>query len=44
MGIKVKLADGKERLNLASYNFLGLLNHETVKESVVQALRKYGKT
>ncbi|KAI9366107.1 pyridoxal phosphate-dependent transferase [Zopfochytrium polystomum] len=41
-GAKVKLADGKERLNLASYNFLGLLNRDSIKEKAVEALRKYG--
>ncbi|KAJ3179377.1 serine palmitoyltransferase component [Geranomyces variabilis] len=41
-GPKVKLADGKERLNLASYNFLGALNQESTKEKAIAALRKYG--
>ncbi|KAJ1566241.1 serine palmitoyltransferase component [Cladochytrium tenue] len=40
--VKVKLADGKERINLASYNFLGLLNRESIKEKGIEALRKYG--
>ncbi|KAI9193181.1 pyridoxal phosphate-dependent transferase [Polychytrium aggregatum] len=41
-GTKVKMADGKEKLNFGSYNFLGFLNSEAVKESAVKALRKYG--
>ncbi|KAJ3280427.1 serine palmitoyltransferase component [Borealophlyctis nickersoniae] len=41
-GPKPKTADGKERLNLASYNFLGIMNQEIIKEKAVQALRKYG--
>jgi 7-keto-8-aminopelargonate synthetase-like enzyme len=41
-GVKVKLADGKERINLASYNFLGLLNRDDIKEKAVAALAKYG--
>ncbi|RKO85134.1 pyridoxal phosphate-dependent transferase [Blyttiomyces helicus] len=42
VGGKPKFADGKERLNLASYNFLGLMNQEFVKEKAVEALRTYG--
>ncbi|KAJ1336823.1 hypothetical protein BSLG_006926 [Batrachochytrium salamandrivorans] len=30
-GLKVKSADGKERLNCASFNFLGVMNSEAVK-------------
>lgn len=31
-GVKVRLVqDGKERVNLASLNFLGLMNRESVK-------------
>ncbi|KAJ3165313.1 serine palmitoyltransferase component [Irineochytrium annulatum] len=41
-GAKVKLADGKERINLASFNFLGVMNGESIKEKAVEALRKYG--
>ncbi|KAJ3183354.1 serine palmitoyltransferase component [Gaertneriomyces sp. JEL0708] len=41
-GPKLKLADGKERLNLASFNFLGAMNDEVTKEKAIKALRKYG--
>ncbi|TPX59515.1 hypothetical protein PhCBS80983_g02383 [Powellomyces hirtus] len=41
-GSKVKLLDGKERLNFASYNFVGAMNQESTKESAISALRKYG--
>ncbi|KAJ3411783.1 serine palmitoyltransferase component [Chytridiales sp. JEL 0842] len=41
-GLKVKLTDGKEKLNLASYNFMGVLNQDSIKEKAVDALRKYG--
>lgn len=42
VGTKVKLQDGKERLNLASYNFLGVMNNEELKDHAIKALRKYG--
>ncbi|KAI8851862.1 pyridoxal phosphate-dependent transferase [Chytridium lagenaria] len=41
-GPKVKLADGKERINLASFNFIGAMNQEIIKDKAVEALRKYG--
>eukprot|EP00842_Homolaphlyctis_polyrhiza_P000089 jgi/Hompol1/1080/HPOL_001376-RA len=41
-GLRVVLDDNKERLNFASYNFLGILNSSSVKERAVAALRKYG--
>ncbi|KAJ3088446.1 serine palmitoyltransferase component [Quaeritorhiza haematococci] len=41
-GPRVKLQDGKERLNLAGFDFLGLLNRESTKEKAIQALRKHG--
>ncbi|KAI8824289.1 pyridoxal phosphate-dependent transferase [Fimicolochytrium jonesii] len=41
-GPKVKLADGKEKLNLASFNFLGAMNQESTKEKAIAAVRKYG--
>ncbi|KAH6561505.1 hypothetical protein BASA50_011215 [Batrachochytrium salamandrivorans] len=41
-GLKVKSADGKERLNCASFNFLGVMNSEAVKDKAILALRKYG--
>ncbi|KAI8825341.1 pyridoxal phosphate-dependent transferase [Chytriomyces cf. hyalinus JEL632] len=41
-GTKVKLADGKERLNFTANNFIGVMNSEPIKEKAVAALRKYG--
>ncbi|KAJ3356550.1 serine palmitoyltransferase component [Entophlyctis luteolus] len=41
-GLKVKLADGKERLNFASNNFIGVMNSDQIKEKAVGALKKYG--
>lgn len=41
-GVRLKAVDGKERLNLASFNFLGLLNRDKIKDKAVEALRKYG--
>ncbi|KAJ3206479.1 serine palmitoyltransferase component [Dinochytrium kinnereticum] len=41
-GPKVKLADGKERINLASFNFIGAMNKDAIKDKAVDALRKYG--
>ena len=41
-GVKVKLADGKERINLAAFNFMGILNRDEVKDKANQALSKYG--
>ncbi|KAJ3070710.1 serine palmitoyltransferase component [Podochytrium sp. JEL0797] len=41
-GTKVKLADGKERLNFASTNFIGVMNTESIKEKAIGALHKYG--
>lgn len=34
--------DGKECLNLASHNYLGLLEHELLEERAIQSLHKYG--
>lgn len=42
VGLKVKGVDGRERLNFASFNFLGLMNTEVVKEKAIEALRTYG--
>ena len=42
IGLKTRGVDGKERANFAAFNFLGLLNSETVKEKAIEALRKYG--
>ncbi|KAF9045050.1 serine palmitoyltransferase [Panaeolus papilionaceus] len=36
------LANGKQVINLASYNFAGLANSEALKEKAVETLRKYG--
>ena len=41
-GVRMKNSDGKDRLNLSSFNFLGLLNRDKIKEQAVIALRKYG--
>jgi serine palmitoyltransferase len=41
-GLKTKGVDGRERLNFSSYNFLGFMNCESIKERAIQALRKYG--
>ncbi len=34
--------DGREVINLASNNYLGLTNHPKLKEAAVEATRKYG--
>jgi serine palmitoyltransferase len=34
--------DGKECLNLASHNYLGLLENELLEERAIQSLHKYG--
>ena len=39
---KVKYIDGKEKFNFAALNFLGLMNHEYIKQKSIEALRKYG--
>ncbi|ORY52863.1 serine palmitoyltransferase [Rhizoclosmatium globosum] len=41
-GTKCKLADGKERLNFASNNFIGVMNSESIKDKAIGALHKYG--
>ncbi|KAG6855084.1 hypothetical protein C0991_006013 [Blastosporella zonata] len=42
-GPKPKLAStGKTAINLASFNFTGLAGNETIKQSAVETLRKYG--
>jgi glycine C-acetyltransferase len=35
-------ADGREVINLASNNYLGLANHPKLKEAALEAVRKYG--
>lgn len=42
VGLKTKTQDGKEKLNFASFNFLGIMNSENVKEKAIKALRTYG--
>jgi len=34
--------NGKECINLATFNFLGLLGNQAVKESAANSIRKYG--
>ncbi|KAI3362262.1 hypothetical protein L3Q82_012228 [Scortum barcoo] len=36
------IINGKECINFASFNFLGLLDHERVKEKALASLKKYG--
>jgi glycine C-acetyltransferase len=38
----VSKADGREVINLASNNYLGLANHPKLKEAALDAVRKYG--
>ncbi|KAI8916177.1 pyridoxal phosphate-dependent transferase [Gorgonomyces haynaldii] len=40
--LKCKGQDGKDRLNFASYNFLGIMNSPVIKEKAISALRTYG--
>ncbi len=35
-------ADGREVINLASNNYLGLANHPKLKEAAIEAVRKFG--
>lgn len=35
-------ADGREVINLASNNYLGLANHPRLKDAAIEAVRKYG--
>ena len=41
-GARVKLEDGKEYLNLATYDFLGMANNPKVSLVAINALRKHG--
>lgn len=41
-GLHVKLIDGKDKLNFATFDFLGLLNREDIKTAAIEALKKYG--
>ena len=36
------LIDQKEKIMLASYNYLGLINHPKLKEAAIKAIEKYG--
>ncbi|MEQ2281577.1 Serine palmitoyltransferase 1 [Ameca splendens] len=36
------IVNGKECINFASFNFLGLLDNERVKEKALMSLKKYG--
>jgi glycine C-acetyltransferase len=38
----ISLYDGKEVINLASNNYLGLANHPKLKEAAIDAIRKFG--
>jgi glycine C-acetyltransferase len=38
----VSRVDGKDVINLASNNYLGLANHPKLKEAAIEAIRKYG--
>jgi glycine C-acetyltransferase len=38
----VSRADGREVINLASNNYLGLANHPKLKEAALEAVKKYG--
>ncbi|GBO08691.1 Serine palmitoyltransferase 1, partial [Araneus ventricosus] len=39
---KVVMVDGKQCLNAATHNYLGLVEHEKLEEAALQCLRKYG--
>ncbi len=41
-GRDMTLIDGRKMLNFASCDYLGLSNHERMKESAITAIRKYG--
>jgi glycine C-acetyltransferase len=41
-GALIKLADGREMINLCANNYLGLANHPAVLEAAHAALRQYG--
>ncbi len=43
MGPTVRLADGREVVNLCSNNYLGLANHPEVLKAAEQALHSYGQ-
>lgn len=39
---KIVTVDGKDCLNAATHNYLGLVEHEKLEEAALQCLRKYG--
>lgn len=41
-GPKPKIAPNKTVINLASYNFTGLIGNEAIKASAIETVRKYG--
>src|ERR1700728_862676 len=41
-GAVVRLADGREMINLCANNYLGLANHPAVLEAAHEALDRYG--
>ena len=41
-GRDMTLADGRKMLNFASCDYLGLSNHERMKESAIAAILQYG--
>ncbi|CAJ0909365.1 15361_t:CDS:10 [Entrophospora sp. SA101] len=41
-GSKVKLTNGKTLMNFASFDFLGMLSRDEIKEKAIATLRKYG--
>lgn len=39
---KFVTVDGQKCLNLATHNYLGLLEDETIREKAIESLKKYG--
>jgi glycine C-acetyltransferase len=39
---RIKLADGREMINLCANNYLGLANHPEIKAAAAAALEQYG--
>ena len=42
MGPRVRLADGREVLNLCANNYLGLANHPDILKALAEGVRTYG--
>jgi glycine C-acetyltransferase len=40
--VRIKLADGREMINLCANNYLGLANHPEIKAAAAAALEQYG--